>query len=90
MRLSRIHGVGTGLRRFLDRWLPGWEDSETLSLILERQSLATLVVAIFLVVWFAALRVALRWYGERRLGWRMLRIHDQFRRAACAFVDASN
>ena len=89
VRLSRIHGVGTGLRRFLDRWLPGWEDSETLSLLLERQSLATLVGAIFLVVWFAALRVVLRWYGERRLGWPTVRIRNQFWRACRVFMEAA-
>lgn len=89
VRMARIFGIGMALRRFLNRRFPGWDDSETLSLLLERQSLATLVVAIFLVVWFAVLRVALRWYGESRLGLRSVRIRDQFRRACHAFMEAA-
>jgi len=87
VRLSRLYGIGTTLRHFLDRRLPGWEGSETFSLLLERRSLSTLWGAIFLVVWFALLRVALRWYGELRLGLRTIRLHAQFRRAAYAFMD---
>lgn len=89
VRMGRIYGIGTGLRSFLNRRLPGWEDSESLSLLLERKSLALLVVAIFMVVWFAILRVALRWYGERRLGLRSVRIRDQFRQACRAFMEAA-
>jgi len=87
VRLGRIYGIGEGLRRFLDRRLPGWEDSKMLSLLLERQSLANLVGAIFLVIWFAVLRAALRWYGERRLGLRAIRLRAQFRKASSAFMD---
>jgi len=89
VRLSRLHGIGTALRPFLDRRLPGWEDSETLSLLLERQSLATLVMAIFLVIFFASSRVVLRWYGERRLGFRTIRVRDHFQRAYHGFMDAA-
>ena len=90
VRLGRIYGIGVGLRRFLDRGLPGWEDSETLSLLLERRSLSTLWGAILLIVWFAVLRAGLRWYGERRLGWRTIRLGAQFRKASSAFMDFAN
>jgi len=89
VRLSRLYGIGRVLRSSLDRRLPGWEDSETLSLLLERRSLGTLWGAIFLVAWFALLRVALRWYAERRLGWQTLRLRAQFRRACHAFMEAA-
>ena len=89
VRLSRIYGLGKILRRLLDPWLPGWEGSATLSLLLERQSLATLVMAIFLVVFFTLSRVGLRWYGERRLGLRTIRVRDQFQRAYHGFMDAA-
>ncbi len=88
VRLARVYGIGMYLRRFLDRHLAGWEDSEILSLVLERESLATLVVAILLVGWLTALRIGLRWYGERRLGCRMVRIRDRFLRAWYAFMEA--
>ena len=87
IRMSRLSNIGTVLRHFLDRWFHGWENSETLSLLLERRSLVTLVGAIFLVVWFAILRAALRWYGKRRLGLRMVRFRDRFRRAACSLME---
>jgi len=90
VRLSRIYGLGKILRKLLDRWLPGWDGSATLSLLLERQSLATLVMAIFLVVFFTLSRVGLRWYGERRLGLRTIRMRDQFRRAYHGFMDAAS
>jgi hypothetical protein len=86
IRMSRVYGTGTALRSFLNRRLPGWEDSKTLSLLLERRSLSTLWGAIFLVVWFALLRAALRWYGERRPGLRAIRLRAQFLRAAYAFM----
>jgi len=89
VRLSRIYGLGKTFRKLLDRWLPGWEDSATLSLLLERQSLATLAMAIFLVIFFGLSRVVLRWYGERRLGFRTIHIRDQFRRAYHGFMDAA-
>jgi len=89
VRLGRIYGIEVGLRRLLDRGLPGWEDSETLSLLLERRSLSTFVGALILVVWFAVLRAALRWHGEKRLGWRTIRLRAQFLRACQAFMEAA-
>jgi hypothetical protein len=86
IRVSRLRYVGPLLRTALDRLLPGWEDSAAASLLLERESLATMVVALAAVFLFAILRVALRWYGEKRLGVRPVRIRQQVRRAFYAFV----
>ncbi len=89
IRVSRLRYVGLPLRMALDRFIPGWEDSAAASLLLERESLATMVLALAAVFLLAILRVALRWYGERRLGIRPVRIRQQVRRAFYAFMDTA-
>lgn len=89
IRMARLRFVGTPLRHFLNRLLPGWEDSTAMSLLLERESLATMALAIILVLFMAFLRVVLRWYGEKRLRLRPIRFREQFRRACYAFLDTA-
>jgi hypothetical protein len=89
VRVSRLRFVGVPLGGGLDRLLPGWEDSAGLSLLLERESLATMVFALVLVFFLGVFRVGLRWYGERRLGVQPIRIRQQVRRAFQAFVDTA-
>jgi hypothetical protein len=38
----------------------------------------------------ALVRVGLRWYGERRLGLRPVRVRHQIRRAFAAFLDTED
>jgi hypothetical protein len=87
IRLGRLGIVGRPLRVVLDGVLPGWEDSATTSLLAERESLAFMLVSVCLVVFLTLLRVPLRWYGEKRLGVRTLRVRELIRRAFDAFVD---
>jgi hypothetical protein len=89
VRVARLGFVGLPLRSFLSRLLPGWEDSTAISLLMERESLATMVAALVLVFLLGLLRVGLRWYGERRLGIRPVRVRQQVRRAFHAFVDTA-
>jgi hypothetical protein len=89
VRISRIGFAGLPLRGVLNRLLPGWEDSTAISLLMERESLATMVAALVLVFLLGLLRVGLRWYGERRLGIRPVRVRQQIRRAFHAFVDTT-
>src|SRR5713226_5377876 len=87
IRLGRLGIVGRSLRIILDGMLPGWEDSATTSLLAERESFALMLVSLCLVVFLTLLRVSLRWYGEKRLGVRTLRVRELIRRAFDAFVD---
>jgi transglutaminase superfamily protein len=87
VRMARLGVIGQPLRRALNLLLPGWEDSTAISLLMERESLATMVAALVLAFLLGLLRVGLRWYGERRLGVRPVRIRQQIRRALYAFVD---
>jgi len=89
VRIARLRVIGVSIRSILDRGLPGWEDSAAVSLMLERESLAILVIALILVVLLGLLRVGLRWYGESRLGVRPVRFRQQVRRAFHAFVDTA-
>ena len=89
VRLSRLGLVGAPLRRFLNHLLPGWEDSTTMSLLMERESLATMVVALTLLFLLGFLRVGLRWYGEIHFGIHPVRVRQQIRRAFLAFVDTT-
>ena len=81
--------MGKPIRILVNRLLPGG-GSTAVSLLLERKSLATLVFALTLLFLLALLRVALRWYGERRLGLRPVRVRHQIRRAFLAFVDTAD
>lgn len=90
VRLSRIRFVGHPLRALLDRLLPGWEDSTTVSLLLERRSLATMVVVIILTLSLSIFRVFLRWYGEKFLAFHAVRIRDQVRSACTAFLHTAS
>jgi len=89
IRLARIHVLGALLRRILDRAFPGWEDTPTMTLLVERESFAALIACLLLVIFLVLLRACLRWYGEKRLGVHSVRIRQQIRRACHAFLDAT-
>jgi hypothetical protein len=89
VRVARLGLLGRLLRKTLDYVLPDWEGSTAISLLMERESLAAMVVALILVFLLGLLRIALRWYGERRLGIRPVRVRQQILRAFHAFVDAA-
>jgi hypothetical protein len=89
VRISRLRYLGLPLRKALDVLLPGWEDSTTMSLLLERSSLAAMVFALVMVFFLSLLRVLTRWYGEKRMGFHSIRIREQVRRACVAFLDTA-
>jgi hypothetical protein len=90
VRISRLRFLGLPMRKALDFLMPGWEDSTTMSLLLERSSLAAMVFALVLVFFLSLLRVLIRWYGEKRMGLRSIRIREQVRRACIAFLDTAS
>jgi hypothetical protein len=90
IRVARAGRAGVLLSRYLDRWLPGWEGSVTLTLLTERDSLALLYLSVPLVVFFVLLRAAIRWYGQSHYGIRPLRLRDRVRRASLALLATSS
>jgi hypothetical protein len=89
IRLARIQVFGSLLRRILDRAFPGWEDTPTMTLLVERESFAAMTASFLLVIFLVLLRACLRWYGEKRLGVHSVRIRQQILRACHAFLDAT-
>jgi hypothetical protein len=85
LRVARLHLFGAPLRTILDRWLPGWEDSTAMTLLVERESYAAVVTAVLLVILLLLIRVSLRWYGEKRMNLRLLHAHSQLQRSLIAF-----
>jgi len=90
VRIARFHVLGMPLRAIFNRLAPGWEDSMTMTLLVERESYAATVASILLVLFLVLLRFALRWFGEARLGIRAIRLRSKIYRARLAFLDPAN
>ena len=89
IRLAKLHILGSLLRRILDHVIPGWEDTTSTTLLVERESFAAMVSSFLLLIFLILLRTSLRWYGEKRLGVHSAHIRQQLRRACHAFLDAT-
>jgi hypothetical protein len=90
IRIARLHLLGVPLRTILNRLVPGWEDSMTMTLLVERESFAAMIAANLLVIFLLLLRFSLRWFGEARLGIRATRLRSKIYRAGVAFLDPAN
>jgi hypothetical protein len=75
------------VKAILEHVLRGAESSAELSLILERKSFASAIMAFICVAAFSIIRIGWRWYGEDYLGIRPIRIRQRARRAFHAFFD---
>lgn len=90
IRLARLRFVGKPLRAVLDRLIPGWENSMTMTLLVERSSFASAILALLLVFFLVMLRALVRWFGEKRLGLHTPRIRQQLLRACQSFRDTAS
>jgi hypothetical protein len=90
IRIARIHLLGMPLRRVLDRFLPGWDESPFMTLLVERESFAASVASILLVILLFLVWISLRWFGEHRLGIRRVHLRTQLRRAGSAFLNSAS
>jgi hypothetical protein len=86
VRLARLGFIGTRIQKALDSLIPGWDDSVTISLILERESLAAMAVVIAIALVLSLLRISLRWYGEKHLLTCSIRMRHRLREAYQAFL----
>ncbi len=89
-RVGRIHFLGLPLRRILDRFLPGWDESTAMTLLVERESFAASVASVLLVIFLLLLWMSMRWFGEHRLGIPHVHIRTQLRRAGSAFLNSAS
>jgi hypothetical protein len=87
VRLARVPYLGGALRRSLNAVFPRWSDSSTVSLLLERSSLALLALSVVLVIFFAASRFLLRWYAASLLSLHPPHVHRRLAQACTAFFN---
>lgn len=85
VRLARLPLDGLGLRRFLDRALPGWDEAVDWSLLLERESFLLLLVSVSLTLLFLLVRAVLAWYADSRLRIPRFHFREHVVRAGVAF-----
>jgi hypothetical protein len=90
VRTAPLGLMGTLVQKVLDSLLPEWQDSVAISLLMERESLAAMIVAIVLLLFLIALRVSLRWYGEKYLHAYSVHVREQLRRAYQAFFNTAS
>ena len=86
IRLARLPLQGLGLRHFLDRMSPGWDEMLDWSLLLERESFFILFASSSVVFFFLLLRILLGWYADHRLRIPRFRLRAHAIRAGAAFV----
>lgn len=67
IRLARLGIAGRSLGAVLNGIIPSWESSETMTLLVERESFATLFLSLALFVFLLSLRTLLSLYADRKL-----------------------
>ncbi len=88
VRSGRVPVVGNLLGKILDATLPGWDETVNWTLVSERESFAATLLAVLLVCFSVAGRLALSWYGERRLGISRVRLREQLTRAGASLFSS--
>jgi len=86
VRVSRIPMAGPFLRHTLDWMWPKWEEFLDWTLVLERDSLATLVCSLLALVFLMLTRLYLGHYGEKKLGVARTRLHKQVWKASATLI----
>ena len=87
IRLARLPFHALHMRQFLDGLWPGWDESSTWGLLLERESFFMVVLFSSATVFFLALRILLGWYADRRLHVKRFHLREHVMRAGAAFVN---
>jgi hypothetical protein len=90
VRLARIPWIGKHLRGIFNFIWPSWEESINWTLLVERESFATLVGSIFLLCFALVARLLLGWYCASRLGISRSRLRDQIVRVGHVVTGSSH
>ena len=89
IRIARFRFLGLAVRKILDRVIPDWDGSATMTLLVERESFAAMIVSVLMLILLILLRTSIRWYGENRLGVHSMHLREQLRQAYSAFLNAA-
>jgi SAM-dependent methyltransferase len=90
VRVERIPFFGQLMRKALNFFLPAWQDSRYMSLLLERESFAAVITSLLMLLLLVLARFSLRWFGESRLGIRTIHVRERVRRAAHALMASTS
>jgi len=90
LRLARVPIVGPLLRSMLETVAPKWSDSIYITLLAERRSFASAIVAGLLCLIFFLARVILRRISESRLGIHRVRFRERLWKAWRTFLHEVN
>lgn len=90
LRLARVPFIGPLLRSILETVAPKWSDSIYITLLAERRSFASAIVAGLLCLVFFLARMILRRISEMRMGTRRPRFRDRLWRACRTFLHEVN
>lgn len=90
IRVAAIPLIGNLAGRALDSMIPGWQDSATLSLIVERNSLLALTASLIAGLLLVFIHFSLRSYGKRRLGIHRREIMARLLCAVRGFMNSPN
>jgi Transglutaminase-like superfamily len=82
VHLMRVPYIGRVLPRILNVVLPGWEEDIDWSILLERESFATMITGIAFVLLSLSLRLMVNWYGRTRRSVVPIDFREQLRRGS--------
>ena len=85
VRVGALPVLGPFLRRALDAMLPGWDESLSWSLLLERRSFAYFFLSVWALIFFLLLRIAMAWLADHRLRIPRLHLRTSLTRATSTF-----
>jgi hypothetical protein len=85
VRLARLPLDGLGLRYFLRRVYPTWDEDLDWSLLLERESFFFFFVSSLIFIFFFVVRVLLAWYADHHLRLSRYRFRRHIVRAGATF-----
>jgi hypothetical protein len=88
VRLAALPFYATGVRRLLDRFLPGWEEHLGWSLLLERRSFLYLFISANSLILLVLVRVVLAWVADDYLRVPRFRLRAKLGRATISFFRA--
>lgn len=67
MRLAALPFHGTGLRKLLDFFFPGWEEYSNWNLLLERRSFFDFFISAISLIFLLLVRTVLAWMADHYL-----------------------
>jgi len=90
IRIGRLGYLGTPVQRIFDHLVPGWDSSTIMTILVERESYAAMILAFLLFAFLLLGRISLLWYAQARLGIRPVRIRENFLRGYARLTNTSH